>query len=120
MKRTMARNEFDCKEFERRLSKDTKEWINSDVAAKLMYNELIWHAKHATAWYDAAEEDPTITRWVPQGGGGDCFISLPGHNDAEARRTLRFLLPAYARKLNLHNIADDINYAAEYAYAVTE
>ena len=120
MKRTLARHEFDYNEFERRLSKDTKEWIDNDVAAKLMYDELVWYAGQATAWYDTAEKDPTITRWVPQNGGGDCFVSLPGYSVSESTRTLRFLLPAYARKLNLHDIADNINYAAECAYAVNE
>jgi hypothetical protein len=67
------------------LNKKTKEFIASDEYTRSLWDMIRHNAEVATNWYDAAENgDEDIAKWVPQGGGGDCYTVYPG--DAAASR----------------------------------
>ena len=65
------------------LSEKTKEFIMADEYTRSLWNLMRRNAEIATDWYDAAERgDKDVAKWVPQGGGGDCYTVYPGDEAA--------------------------------------
>ena len=64
------------------LSEETQRVIRKHEYAHHLFMSMRERAKVATDWYELAESDREIARWVPQGGGGDCYIIYPGEINA--------------------------------------
>jgi len=120
MKRHMARNDMNLNEFEVRLSDETRQWIDNDPAAKVMYDTIIDSTRKATDWYNMAVNNPEITKWVPQQGGGDCYLVYPAEMLSQEALSAKFMLLRYAESIGRRQEADNIERAAECAYMIAE
>lgn len=119
MKRVMVRSDMNINEFEKRLSDETKAWIESDVAAKVMYDRIIDATNQAKGFYDAAERNE-VTRWVPENGKGDCCICPLAEADAEAALVLRLALSGYALMIGKRDVSHNIDRAGQIACLINE
>lgn len=79
------------------LSERTKQFINADKYAFHLFLMMKEHAEDAASWYDRAESDREIARWIPQGGGGDCFLIYPGDTAAHMYHGMYDALMLYAK-----------------------
>lgn len=80
-----------------KLSEKTKQFINADEYAFHLFMMMQDTAETAMEWYDRAENDKGITRWVPQDGGGDCFLIYPADDAAHQYHGMYDALMLYAK-----------------------
>lgn len=90
------------------LSKETMQFIDSDEFAKKLFAQMWDTADRAFDWYDEAEKNREIARWIPQGGGGDCFLIYPGDENAHECSALYDALELYAKVQGHNDVVDEL------------
>lgn len=108
MKRHMARSIVRPEHWPK-LSKGTMEFIESDKYASRLFTKMRNTAESATDWYDRAEKDREIARWIPQGGGGDCFLIYPGETDSSECVAMYDALVLYVSVIGQTDVYDELS-----------
>lgn len=92
-----------------RLDPTAMRWVRGDTAARSMYDVFVKGMTNSAAWCREAESDTRITRWVPQGGGGDCFLVYPAETAAARAHGALDALTDYAYAIGRAVTARAIN-----------
>lgn len=79
------------------LSDKTQHFIDSDKYASELFGMMRDCAWRAIDWYELAEKDREVTRWVPQDGGGDCYLIYPADEAANEYHGIYDALMLYAK-----------------------
>lgn len=113
--RRMLCSTVDIEAMESRFSPQTKKWLRRNESASTLYKVFVDKTNRANSWYDDAEDDESITRWVPSNGSGDCYLIYPAEClAAEAWGTLDSLRQ-YAYSVGRIDVGNNINDALVYA-----
>lgn len=91
------------------LSNETQYFIDSDEYANELYQEMRNTAWLAINWYDKAEKDREVTRWIPQGGGGDCYLIYPADENAHKYHAMYDALTLYAKVVGREDVWNELN-----------
>lgn len=91
------------------LSKNTMDFIEHDEYADRLFEMMYSAGWRAIDWYEYAEKDSEIARWVPDDGDGDCFLVLPGDMAANEFQGMYDALTLYAEVKGRTDVSDELN-----------
>lgn len=92
-----------------KLSDETQHFIDSDEFASELFDMMRNKAWIAINWYDKAKTNRNIVRWVPQKGGGDCYLIYPADMNAHEYHGMYDALMLYAKTVGRDDVYDELN-----------
>lgn len=108
MRRHMSKNVIHPEHWPE-LSDGTMGFIESDEFASKLFERMRDSAWTATDWYEYAEKNRDVTRWVPREGGGDCFLIVPGDEAAYEFSGMYDALALYAETMGRKDVSDELH-----------
>ena len=91
------------------LSENTMDFIEHDEYAGRLFKRMRDTAWLAIDWYEYAEKDSEVARWIPDDGEGDCFLVLPGDMAANEFQGMYDALTLYAEVKGRTDVSDELD-----------